>query len=168
MVSAIRNFGTQLEWYPAVVEGNVSRKVDWRWSVLAWHSQSLDITPMDIGGHVKGSVYAVPPRTVDCLVVRFPAADTAVDSSIWRRLEECHAAHCLPSCNRLSVITRHPASFDGNLYHEVLKFAICCINFATIFLQEITLCRSCARITPHPVNITSDWLSYVIKLVWRS
>lgn len=132
--------------------------------MLAWPPQSLDVTPIDflMWGHVKEHLYAVPPRTVDDLVARLPAADTAVDTNILRHLEECHAAHCLLSCNRRkplqtpTVITRHLASFDGNMYLENLTPPICCINFARIFLHEITLCRSCAGITPHPVNITSD------------
>jgi hypothetical protein len=88
--------------------------------VLAWSPPSLDVTPMDflMWGHVKEHVYAVPTRTVEDLVARLPAADTSVDTNILRRLEECHAAHCLLPYNRRkplqtpTVITRHLVSFD--------------------------------------------------------
>lgn len=92
-------------------------------------------------GRVKEHVHTVPPRSVEDLVGRLPAADTAVDSRMLRRLEECHAAHCLLSCNQrkplqtATVITRHLASFDGNVYLENLTSPICCINLGQIFLQ---------------------------------
>jgi len=102
-------------------------------------------------GHLKEHVYAVPPRTVDDLVARFPADDTSVDTRILRHLEECHAAHCLPSCNRRkplqtpSVITRHPASFDGNLYLENLTSPICCINLRQFFYKKLP-CADLVRV----------------------
>jgi hypothetical protein len=77
--------------------------------------------------HVKEHVPAVTPRTVDDLVVRLPAADTAVDANILWPLEECHAAHCLLSCNRRkplptpTVITRNLASFDGTRISKIRR-----------------------------------------------
>ena len=112
--------------------------------MLAWPPRKLDVTPTDfvMWEHVKEHIYAVPPTTVDDFVARLPAADTAVDTSILRYLEECHAAHCLLSCNRRkplqtpTVITRHLASFDGNVYLEMLTSPICCIIFATSFFLQ--------------------------------
>jgi hypothetical protein len=95
-----------------------------------------------IWGHVREHVYADPPKTVDSLAARLPAADTAVDTSILRRLEECHAAHCLLPCNRRTplqtpaVITRHLASCDDNVCLENLTSPIRCINSATIFFTR--------------------------------
>lgn len=63
----------------------------------------LDVTPIDffnVGGTCERALYSFHPRTADDLVPVLPAADTAADASILKRLEECHAAPILLSCNR--------------------------------------------------------------------
>jgi hypothetical protein len=39
-------------------------------------------------GHLKGQVYAVPPRTIDDLVARLQAAVTTVDANMLRHVQE--------------------------------------------------------------------------------
>jgi hypothetical protein len=60
--------------------------------VLAWLRRSLDVIPTDFVmlEHVKEHIYAVPPRTVDDLDARLPAADTAVDTGILGWVHSCN------------------------------------------------------------------------------
>jgi hypothetical protein len=56
-----------MERCPAVVERDISRKVDWTWRPISSPSRSSDPTPMGflLWGRQKGHDYAVPPRTVE-------------------------------------------------------------------------------------------------------
>jgi hypothetical protein len=81
---------------------------------IAWPPRSPDLTPMDffLWGHLKEQVYAVPPRTIEDLVVRLQAAvTTVVDANMLRRVRGNavrRTAFCLEMFRTPIVTTRRP------------------------------------------------------------
>jgi hypothetical protein len=90
MVSARRSSSALWGRCPAVVERDISRKVDGRRGPTAWSPRSPDLTLIDffLRGHLKEQVYAVRPMTIEDLVARLQAAVTTVDANMLRRVRE--------------------------------------------------------------------------------
>jgi hypothetical protein len=61
----------------AVVERDISRKVDWK--------SRVDCMASSVPGHLKEYVHAVPPRIIEVVVATHQATVTAVDANmLWR------------------------------------------------------------------------------------